>query len=533
MAVPDQARGVLPGTDLLLALRSIRVPGLRARVISRAGSLDLEPAVVAAITDSAAEALRNTLRHSGVRQAAIRVVRTTGGIDVQVTDRGRGFDPQSQPASHGLRSSVTERMERVGGAAAVDSAPGRGTTVRLTWQPASPSDASLSEELATRDGSLLATVGDPRAVVAAATVPFVSYALLWCVVGQALGQPSWLVAWALIYAAVGGFLLLRGSADSHPIGLIALSVLAVGGVAVFVSTTPPEVLSTGLAWPIALAATSSAVIAPMHSHRWAIALAGTLLLLVGAAAIGGDPADPAAALTGIGPTLMSCVWPALGGMTVRAALVAVVDREEAIVAEIRDDLARGLVASRRRQSLDERLDHFRSLVEPLLRPIAEGIVDPSDPAVRAEALVVEEVARGELQFPWLMRPGVVELVRQATEDGVELSLTSTANLVETPDAASDLLRAALAQSVDLAGVTLTVLSERTMVSLVATLRPGTDGTRVRRRLLATGAQVREVEGVVIAQAMPASEARREEDADLTDLSAFSSTAADGPEWARW
>lgn len=217
----------------------------------------------------------------------------------------------------------------------------------------------------------------------------------------------------------------------------------------------------------------------------------------------------------------------------RAALVAVVDREEAIVAEIRDDLARGLVASRRRQSLDERLDHFRSLVEPLLRPIAEGIVDPSDPAVRAEALVVEEVARGELQFPWLMRPGVVELVRQATEDGVELSLTSTANLVETPDAASDLLRAALAQSVDLAGVTLTVLSERTMVSLVATLRPGTDGTRVRRRLLATGAQVREVEGVVIAQAMPASEARREEDADLTDLSAFSSTAADGPEWARW
>lgn len=209
----------LPGqsaasTDLLLALRSIRVAGLRARVKARDASVEVEPAAVEAIVESAAEAMRNTLRHSGVRHSTLRVTRVGHRVEVEVTDRGRGFSPMIRRPSHGLRTSVIDRMERVGGTAEIHSAPGAGTTVQLTWQPPRATAPEPEDQVSPRDGSLLARVGDPRGAVAAATVPFVAYALIWCAVGQANGQPFWLVPWALAYAVFGAFVMLRGSAGA-------------------------------------------------------------------------------------------------------------------------------------------------------------------------------------------------------------------------------------------------------------------------------------------------------------------------------
>ena len=56
----------------------------------------------------------------------------TDQVEVNVRDRGRGFDPDAVDADrHGVRQSIVARMASVGGSASVRSTPGEGTEVRL------------------------------------------------------------------------------------------------------------------------------------------------------------------------------------------------------------------------------------------------------------------------------------------------------------------------------------------------------------------------------------------------------------------
>jgi len=54
------------------------------------------------------------------------------GIEATVTDNGTGFDAASVERGLGLAGSVEDRLAAVGGRAVIDSAPGRGTCVRLS-----------------------------------------------------------------------------------------------------------------------------------------------------------------------------------------------------------------------------------------------------------------------------------------------------------------------------------------------------------------------------------------------------------------
>ncbi|MEV8440474.1 ATP-binding protein [Actinosynnema sp. NPDC051121] len=92
------------------------------------------PASVAlALVRAVREALANVERHAGTGAAEV-VVRARGrGVEVWVTDAGRGFDVTAvSDHRRGIRGSVVERMAAVGGSAEVTSRPGR-TTVRLEW----------------------------------------------------------------------------------------------------------------------------------------------------------------------------------------------------------------------------------------------------------------------------------------------------------------------------------------------------------------------------------------------------------------
>lgn len=93
-------------------------------------------AVVAALTGAVTEALENVHRHAGSGTATLALHRRSddGPVEIVVTDDGPGFDPQSVgPHRFGLAWSVHDRMGAVGGSAVVESAPGRGTVVRLRW----------------------------------------------------------------------------------------------------------------------------------------------------------------------------------------------------------------------------------------------------------------------------------------------------------------------------------------------------------------------------------------------------------------
>ncbi|RWZ46343.1 hypothetical protein ELQ90_14920 [Labedella phragmitis] len=105
---------------------------------------DIPSVVAETIVLAAAQAMQNSIQHAGrgdVRRSV--TVRSTGesGVTVTVEDDGAGFDPETvEPGRLGVRVSIIERMIAVGGRATVESAPGRGTTVRLSWEP---SDAEV------------------------------------------------------------------------------------------------------------------------------------------------------------------------------------------------------------------------------------------------------------------------------------------------------------------------------------------------------------------------------------------------------
>jgi signal transduction histidine kinase len=80
------------------------------------------------------EALRNVEAHAGTNQAEVTVTGGAGWAVVEITDHGRGFDPAATPPSRrGIRESITGRMQAAGGRAAIDSRPGAGTTVTVSW----------------------------------------------------------------------------------------------------------------------------------------------------------------------------------------------------------------------------------------------------------------------------------------------------------------------------------------------------------------------------------------------------------------
>jgi signal transduction histidine kinase len=74
------------------------------------------------------EALHNAVRHAHARNAKVRVTGGAGGIEIEVSDDGQGFDPQR---SRGLGIlGMEERVKRLGGSLAVKSAPGQGATLK-------------------------------------------------------------------------------------------------------------------------------------------------------------------------------------------------------------------------------------------------------------------------------------------------------------------------------------------------------------------------------------------------------------------
>lgn len=96
--------------------------------------------VVEAVSEALSEAVRNSLRHAGDEDGYVqRLVRVTLGDDtvlVRVEDTGRGFNVNTIPSRRlGVRVSILKRMESLpGGDAHIESRPGRGTVVTLSWR---------------------------------------------------------------------------------------------------------------------------------------------------------------------------------------------------------------------------------------------------------------------------------------------------------------------------------------------------------------------------------------------------------------
>jgi signal transduction histidine kinase len=77
------------------------------------------------------EALNNVIKHAGARHVHVEVTEDERTIRVSVTDDGRGFSTTARHQGFGLLG-MRERMSLVDGSLEIDSAPGKGTTLRAT-----------------------------------------------------------------------------------------------------------------------------------------------------------------------------------------------------------------------------------------------------------------------------------------------------------------------------------------------------------------------------------------------------------------
>lgn len=88
--------------------------------------------VQAAISEAVRTLLHNVRNHASAEQVVVFAQSDDDGWEVQVSDDGSGFDQSSTKEGFGLAQQVRSRMEAVGGAVEIRSAPGEGTSVRLT-----------------------------------------------------------------------------------------------------------------------------------------------------------------------------------------------------------------------------------------------------------------------------------------------------------------------------------------------------------------------------------------------------------------
>jgi signal transduction histidine kinase len=85
------------------------------------------------------EALTNVLKHSGASQARISMFCRNAAFEITISDDGKGFipaatesisEPRATDSGNGL-SNMHQRLAEIGGHCRIESAPGRGTTIRF------------------------------------------------------------------------------------------------------------------------------------------------------------------------------------------------------------------------------------------------------------------------------------------------------------------------------------------------------------------------------------------------------------------
>jgi signal transduction histidine kinase len=142
-AIDDMQSGADDNQDLTAA-QSIAVvqavvaavdPGLRLTVDDRSEGATFPAGVVRTLASATSEALRNSVLHAGTE--ATRTVDVTIGpeLRIDITDDGPGFDPSAVPPHRlGIAVSIHGRLAQLpGGTSSVESRPGHGTRVNVSW----------------------------------------------------------------------------------------------------------------------------------------------------------------------------------------------------------------------------------------------------------------------------------------------------------------------------------------------------------------------------------------------------------------
>ena len=136
------ARGLRPSLlddlGLIPALRSLVKEvsgrkGMPIQLTAFAGVEDLDPIRRTVLYRVAQEAITNVARHARARHVTVCILKTSDAIRLEIRDDGKSFSADRMLAAkrggHLGLIGMRERVEMVGGQFAVESVPGKGTTV--------------------------------------------------------------------------------------------------------------------------------------------------------------------------------------------------------------------------------------------------------------------------------------------------------------------------------------------------------------------------------------------------------------------
>jgi two-component system sensor histidine kinase UhpB len=104
--------------------------GVAAELVTDGDFSDLDSDVQLVVYRVAQEALSNAARHSRAERIAVGLRRTGDGVELDVSDDGRGFAFEESERGLGI-AGMRERALLLGGDLTIESRPGRGTTVSL------------------------------------------------------------------------------------------------------------------------------------------------------------------------------------------------------------------------------------------------------------------------------------------------------------------------------------------------------------------------------------------------------------------
>ena len=108
-------------------------PNLHVRTVINVDSgAELAEEVLEQLQRALDTALSNAEQHAAGAEVVVSARSEGGRLIVTVRDDGPGFDLASTPRGFGIGEILGRHLEVVGGHGAVDSAPGRGTEVRIT-----------------------------------------------------------------------------------------------------------------------------------------------------------------------------------------------------------------------------------------------------------------------------------------------------------------------------------------------------------------------------------------------------------------
>lgn len=126
--------GLIPALHSYMKIFA-RETGMRASLTAFAGAESLSNAKRTVLYRVAHEALNNAARHAKTDRVEVNIHKLPNAIGMTIVDKGRGFEPKQVLSASRYRRlgllGIRERVEMVGGSVVVESAEGKGTTLRV------------------------------------------------------------------------------------------------------------------------------------------------------------------------------------------------------------------------------------------------------------------------------------------------------------------------------------------------------------------------------------------------------------------